>query len=270
MSCTRPTPGWVTEDGTITFKARGPITEADHMIPCGKCDGCHAERRRDWAIRMYHEAQYHNQNSFITLTYDDEHCPEKISVEHLQAFLARLRKKEKVRYFITGEYGEKTHRPHYHAIVFGTDFRGGRFTYNIDDRMWGNKLLDRTWSMGNVTVGDFTLGSAMYTAGYVSKKIDDRDTFSIMSRNPPIGWQWAFDNQEQLRRLEFVVCEGTKLPIPKVYFDWGEETKHRPGEVDLDCVKGNRQMHTKTLWEEELRSKEINYSAMRKMREEKI
>ena len=253
----------------ISFKARGGIMDADYQIPCGKCDGCAAERRRDWAIRMYHEAQYYEQNSFLTLTYNQDECPEYINKLDLQRFLKRIRKKLKVRYFITGEYGDKTHRPHYHAVIFGHDFRGGRYTYSISDELWGNTELDRTWSHGNVSVGDFTAASAMYVAGYTAKKIDDKDTFSIMSRNPPIGWRWANDNQEQLRRLEHVVVEGRKHPIPKVYLEWGNQTKNRPAEVELDGVKANRAQHAKALWEEELRSKEINYAASRSLRSEK-
>ena len=109
----------------------------------------------------------------------------------------------------------------------------------------------------------------MYVAGYTAKKIDDKDTFSIMSRQPPIGWRWAYNNQEQLRRLGHVTVEGRKLPIPKVYFEWGNSTKHRPGEVEIDDVKADRAAHVKTLWEQELRSKEINNAAQRGLRSEK-
>ena len=278
MSCTRPRPAWATTDidkqgkefRTITFRAKGPTHEADYQIPCGKCEGCAAATRRDWAVRMYHEAQYHDQSCFVTLTYNDESCPPALTVEHLQLFLDRLRKKQKLRYFITGEYGDQTHRPHYHAIVFGNDFRGGRFTYDIDGRMWGNTELERVWSYGAVAIGDFSVGSAMYVAGYTAKKIDDKDTFSIMSKRPPIGWQWARDNQEQLRRLEHITVEGTKLPIPKVYFDWEQKSKYRPAEIGLDDVKANRRSHTKQLWEHELRSKELNNAASRQHRSEKI
>lgn len=219
---------------------------------------------------MYHEAQSYDQNSFLTLTYDEDNCPEYINKLDLDRFLARLRKKLKVRYFITGEYGDQTHRPHYHAIIFGHDFRGGRFTYRINDELWGNQQLNGTWSHGQITIGDFSAATAMYVAGYTAKKITDKDTFHIMSRRPPIGWRWAMENQDQLRRLEFVVVEGRKLPIPKVYLEWGNRSKYRPGEVELDGVKANRQSHTKELWQEELRAKEANNAARRQLRTEKI
>ena len=102
--------------------------------------------------RMQNQTKYRDypkeQVWFITLTYDDEHVPGMIintgeimrkvqyawkpgekrpeSVQTLlytdvQKFLKRLRKayKSKLRYFIAGEYGEQTARPHYHMILYG-------------------------------------------------------------------------------------------------------------------------------------------------------
>ena len=105
-------------------------------IPCGKCIGCRLDYTRDWANRMMLEASYHEQNYFITLTYDDTHvpksyyaCPETgealpsltLSKRDIQLFLKRLRKLtgQSFRYYLCGEYGSNTHRPHYHLIVFG-------------------------------------------------------------------------------------------------------------------------------------------------------
>ena len=282
MPCIKPKPAWATTDvdkegkeyKTITFKRRGSDLDADYMIPCGKCVACHAERRRDWGIRMFHESQYHEQNSFVTLTYDDDNCPEELCKLDLDRFLARLRKHHKVRYFLCGEYGEKTHRPHYHAIIFGQDFRGGRYTYRINDELWGNKQLQQTWSHGEVVIGDFTPATAMYTAGYVGKKLGkEQEGFTIMSRKPPIGWQWAVDNQDQLNRLGHVVIEGRVWPIPKAYFKWIDTSKFRPQEIDLETAKDIRNktaLDDGFLWEDERRSKEINMLARMSQKQEKL
>ena len=45
-------------------------------IPCGRCIGCRLKYSRDWADRCMLEAQYHEHNVFLTLTYDDSHLPE--------------------------------------------------------------------------------------------------------------------------------------------------------------------------------------------------
>lgn len=77
MPCMRPLTGWrvVNPDKPgkylITFKGGHP---SDRLkLPCGKCIGCLLERSRQWAVRCIHEASLHNQNCFLTLTYDDYH-----------------------------------------------------------------------------------------------------------------------------------------------------------------------------------------------------
>ena len=107
-------------------------------IPCGKCIGCRLEYSRQWANRMMLEAKYHSQNWFVTLTYDDLHVPRSyygdpnsgealpsltLRKRDIQLFFKRLRKQtgQNFRYYACGEYGENTHRPHYHFIVFGLE-----------------------------------------------------------------------------------------------------------------------------------------------------
>ena len=46
-------------------------------LPCGQCIGCRLERARQWALRCMHESSLYEENSFVTLTYDDEHLPKK-------------------------------------------------------------------------------------------------------------------------------------------------------------------------------------------------
>ena len=102
------------------------------LIPCGQCAECRAQYARNWANRLLLELQYHDSAYFVTLTYDDAHVPRSESKDgfpHLtldkrdcQLFFKRLRKAfpdDNIRYFLAGEYGDQTHRPHYHAIVFG-------------------------------------------------------------------------------------------------------------------------------------------------------
>lgn len=126
-------------------------------IPCGKCIGCRLDYSRQWADRCLAEAQYHDKNIFLTLTYNDKWLPYPFEVNcdsetayevsklipgfdveksdlnsaihplvkrHLQLFIKRLRKhfpEQRIRYFACGEYGPKNMRPHYHLILFGLD-----------------------------------------------------------------------------------------------------------------------------------------------------
>lgn len=39
-----------------------------HVVPCGRCIGCHLERSRQWAIRGQHEQQLHQHSCSLLLT----------------------------------------------------------------------------------------------------------------------------------------------------------------------------------------------------------
>ncbi len=66
-------------------------------LPCGRCLGCRLEKSKEWALRCVHEAKMHKENTFITLTYADEHLPQGSSLvkSHFQKFIRSLRKKNK-------------------------------------------------------------------------------------------------------------------------------------------------------------------------------
>jgi len=256
MSCTKPRPAWnatlpnPTGKHSISFNHKR--TPADHWIPCGKCDGCTAATRLEWAVRMTHESQCHKQNCFVTLTYNDENCPDKINRADPQLFLKRLSKKlgHRIRYFLTGEYGDKTHRPHYHAILFGVDFLGN--SYPINNELYGNKHLDQIWSKGNTSIAEFNMATAMYTAGYTAKKIKDPDTFSVMSRRPPLGRAWLRKNYSTIINLDKCIINGQEFPVPKAYMRW------LSGVEEIDELKEEREIPNR-LTDQQMDSKEIHY-----------
>lgn len=267
MPCYRSKPAWELKQGGITFKGQLD-REPDYFIDCGKCEGCRARARTDWAVRIYHETQSWDRNCFITLTYDDEHLPDdkKIRKDDIQNFIKRLRRQSdrKIRYYAVGEYGEKTRRPHYHAIIFNEDFRSSRYHYTISDSMYGNSELERIWKQGQVTIADFNIARAKYTAGYVTKKIGDTDNFSLMSRRPPLGMDWVRKNHDNLRRNETVIIGGKEHPIPRAYLNWLK------GVEAFDHIKKNLRERARTLDDQTLRNKRANYLAQQNLRTEKI
>ena len=94
------------------------------VIPCGHCSFCLKNRRDEWTIRLLEEFKDSLECIFLTLTYSDEsvHYDGNVHKEHIQKFWKRLRKRlgsRQIRYYAVGEYGTKTFRPHYHAIVSG-------------------------------------------------------------------------------------------------------------------------------------------------------
>lgn len=236
------------------------------QVPCGKCVGCSADRALTWSIRMHHEASQHERNSFLTLTYK-EPAPVCLSKRDLQLFFKRLRRKFSVRYFACGEYGTRTHRPHYHAVVFGEDFLGG--AYAINDSLHGNPYLDRAWGKGFVSCGQVTFASCMYVAGYVAKKIGDKDTFNLMSRRPGIGHTWLDKYVKDLVNTETVVIEGQELPIPKRYIDWYGD--------DFEMLKRERKKFFEDLTPEQrhrrrtqAKAAELMYKSRQQLKQEHI
>lgn len=183
---------------------RKPFQKAYLRFGCGQCLPCRINRRRLWSHRLVLEQKMHEASSFVTLTYDEKHLPEGRSLvpKHAQDWLKRLRKAvspSHVRFFLVGEYGDQTHRPHYHAALFGID--GCRFNYSSAFersrcQCGSCALLRETWGRGKTDCGFLTSDSASYLAGYVTKKMtkstDPRlggrhPEFARMSLRPGIG-----------------------------------------------------------------------------------
>lgn len=174
---------------------------------CGQCLPCRINRRRQWMWRQYLEGLCHAENSFVTLTYDDEHLPDKgvLVPRDLQLFLKSLRKcisPVRVRYFAVGEYGEDNKRPHYHLSLFGVcgdTFINGKpvaeYGYVRGKLCVVGGWIHECWSRGFVDVREFNHLTAQYVAGYTVKKLTDWKNgqvfavpeFARMSNRPGIG-----------------------------------------------------------------------------------
>lgn len=242
MPCFHPLEGWRKPDGGLTFRPQDSIG-VRLAVPCGQCIGCRIDYSKMWAARMMHEAQLHDQNCFITLTYDQEHLPPGNTLVkcHLQKFFKRLRKSlgdKKVSYYSVGEYGELNQRPHYHAILFGHDF-GDRvlFTRGHDYLLHTSAELSKLWPDGHCTVGDVTPQTCAYTARYVLKKINGakaaehyervnphtgqihqvQPEYSAMSRRPPIAQNWFQRYATDVFPDDFVLLNGKKSKTPRYY-----------------------------------------------------
>jgi hypothetical protein len=170
--------GFVDKDtGGIVFK-RSTIAGHEMNVACGSCMGCRVDRSQEWAARIVHEAAMHQENCFVTLTYDSENVPRDGSLDksHFQKFMKRLRKHfndRKIRYYHCGEYGEKLERPHYHACLFGVDFDDAIpfSTNNAGIETLVSDTLATIWGKGFCTVGELNYETAAYTARYIMKKI---------------------------------------------------------------------------------------------------
>lgn len=196
-------------------------------VPCGKCIGCRLDHAKEWAVRCVLESLDHNCNSFITLTYDDSHCPKRLKKKHLSDFIRRLRvahPKIKIRFFGCGEYGSLNGRPHYHAIIFGYDFPDRKFfTQDETSAIYVSEELKKLWPFGLSSIGDVTLQSCGYVARYSMKKVNQgkTDEFLLMSRMPGIGYSWFQDNKSRIYLSDHVYGSfghTHKAKVPR-YFD---------------------------------------------------
>ncbi len=212
-------------------------------VPCGKCIGCRLDYARHWAIRSMHEARMHKDNCFVTLTFNNEHMPDNGSLcrGYIQSWLKRFRWKygNNIRYMLCGEYGSKTHRPHYHILFYGFNFpdryvwseRHGNLYYRSPglEEIWRDASSSE--SNGFSVIGDVSFESSAYVARYITKKVfgvpakdhyNGREKeFLNMSRMPGLGNEFFYKYWSDMYNVGYVVCYNRgkkfKAPIPRYY-----------------------------------------------------
>ena len=274
MACHRTKPAWKTrrpnKNGKfpILLRAPEPYRDPDYYIPCNRCLGCKADQSREWAIRIEHEARMSELKCFLTLTYSDEYCPKKIDRKLLTIKMKELQRKLdcNLRYFAVGEYGDKTKRPHYHAVLFNTDLLGG--AEQSRPGRYLHPAITGLWPYGQHEIQPYDEGTACYTAGYISKKLGDEDTFSIKSTRPPLGKTFALEYPGRLLSQGTTIVNGNELPIPKVYLQWLEQAGHNVEPTKEKIRAISREKHPIT--DKEGRSKDINAQAKINRKGERI
>ena len=254
MACDKPLNAWQPNlGGTLEFNEPSPINVGRYTpikIACGRCTGCRIAKRKEWTVRCLHEASLHENNHFVTLTYDEEKIPSDFSLDHghFQLFMKRFRKMYPgvaIRFFVAGEYGGKTSRPHYHAIIFNSPVRDLEYWKKNDngDKLYKSETYEKLWKKGFVTIGDVTKSSVSYTVGYLLKdhekqwknnyEITDPETGEIhkrrkpycrMSNRPGIASDWFQKFKTDVFPCDFVVIEGKKQPTPSYYLNQLKET----------------------------------------------
>lgn len=261
MPCYHPLAAFQDRNGQVEFK-EGPHHVRSLFLSCGQCIGCRIERSRQWAVRIMHEAQLHEENSYVTLTYGESLDNPSLVYRDFQLFMKRLRKQRQCwdvtsgltvpRFFMAGEYGEKKKRPHFHACLFGADWNDRIFFKKSGQfNLYTSARLERLWPHGYSTTGTLTFESAQYVAGYITKKItgdlaeghyriavDDstgevsyrEPEFCHMSLKPGIGQAWLERFHTDIYPHGMVVVNGKETNPPRYYDKW---FKKREGESDV-------------------------------------
>lgn len=248
------------EEKELTNWKTNLINKRRDLIPCGKCTGCRLEYSRQWANRLMLETKKYNPETcwFITLTYNDEHIPTKtvqneetgeyktaatLNKKDIQDFMKRLRrhyeykyKQKEIRFFLAGEYGEQTNRPHYHACIFNMPIYTELKKYKkneLNQQIWTNEEIEKIWGKGFITIGKISWESAAYTARYIMKKQKGPDAewyykshaqepeFTLMSRKPGIAREYYDNNKDKIyKNDEIALFRGNRainIKPPKYY-----------------------------------------------------
>lgn len=232
------------------FNSKGEFVSARYRaltIPCGKCILCRHSRAWEITVRSFMEfkALENPCGCFVTLTVDDEHMHEVFPGRQLrhkpfQDFMKRIRRKcereiygfgkdvsrqyrKSLRYLMCGEYGEHSHRPHFHVCFFGVDFtersdflvnrpnvdplgpssrtqpgyysdcRPGRW-YNDGSRC-DSPFVAECWPFGHIQCRPLNDKALAYVAGYQLKQdiaVKDVDKLSYVE-----WWQKILDEQDR-------------------------------------------------------------------------
>lgn len=203
-------------------------------VPCGKCVYCKTRKVNAWAFRIAEEEKYSYSAYFLTLTFEDKHIKATenglmtLQKQPFQKFIKRLRKYEetngnnnKLTYYMCGEYGGKTHRPHYHVLLFNATEKGINYAWKDPDCKQGKQL-------GHIHWGKVEEGSIKYTVKYMTKigKIpmydgDDRlKEFSLMSKGLGKKYIEKMKNwhlEDIQNRSSVTLKGGIKQPMPRYY-----------------------------------------------------
>lgn len=162
------------------------------------------------------EAGLYADNSFLTLTYEND--PVSLNPLDHRRFMDALRKRLrplKIRFYMVGEYGEKSDRPHFHYIIFGYPScrgftRGFRCCAACDP-------IEEVWGKGLIKNLPVEIGSCRYVARYVVKKMTRFDDprlnnkhpeFARMSLKPGIGHGALLAIAQVISRYDLLTLQG--------------------------------------------------------------
>lgn len=197
-----------------------PVKESyKQVVPCGKCPLCLRTKQLSWYMRVEQEIKYseYPNHLFLTLTYNEQKIPKRKGVRtlykrHPQLFFKRLRKAgHKVKYILVGEYGTKTARPHYHAILWTTA---------------KPQAIDKAWTYGHVHHGHLTKASIFYALKYIlNPRTGDNEAkqreYAVFSKGIGLGYlteaMYNYHTKDYENPRFTTIFQGKEVPLPRYY-----------------------------------------------------
>lgn len=269
MRCINPLKASQNQDGDIVYNTRKAVHGlVGFEFECRKCLPCRLNIAREKATRAVHEAKMHENNIFLTLTYNDASlASERLIYEDFQKFMKKLRKTQngKITYMVTGEYGEKNKRPHWHALLFNYRPKDAKFKYSTDrgDKLFESETISKIWGKGQHDFGEVTMDSAGYVARYAAKKLthgkdQEHDYHPIHKTSSArgIGKSWIEKYWKHTFENGYVVLpSGDITKIPRFYVDWLKKEKPQEYKKYVSTVRE----HIIELAEKKNRKEELEY-----------
>ena len=229
-----------------------------------------------------HESQLRPPAWFVTLTYSPENVPENGSLNPAdpKRFVERLRRRTRRRlgYYLCGEYGSKTKRPHYHAVLYGADLLDrARRTTRHGAPVWVSPTLETAWGLGHHELTPVNAAAAYYVAGYVTKKQRPQDAphqwtrvnpltgelvelepeFMRSSRRPAIGRRWIERYWRDVYPRDAVIVDGRETRPPRYYDKWLEANHPEL----MAQVRDKRWAELEELTKDQLRAMDAHHRA---------
>lgn len=177
--------------------------------------------------------------------------------------------------FVTGEYGEKNKRPHWHAIIF--NYRPSDLVYRRSndngDRIYTSSTIDDLWDYNDpekapTEIGDVTFQSAGYCARYAAKKLvhgkDQEHEFKPISKKSnknAIGKKWLEKYWPDVFNYgQIVLPDGKTCSIPRYYEKWFQKNQPQAWEAYVKQTKQHKitkaEIKNKNIVERETRANE--------------
>lgn len=189
---------------------RNPITirhpkAGQIQVACKQCLPCRITKQSSLALRCILENNSSLSGEFWTLTYAD--APDKLDYSDFSKFMKRYRTHNQrsenpipIRFLGCGEYGSKTGRAHFHALLWNGLPRPEKVS------------LTRLWPHGFVYIGTVTPSSIRYTARYTLKfQAKGEEAHASWSTKPPLG----DDGMRQIAR--YMADRGDRLKEPPTH-----------------------------------------------------
>lgn len=204
-------------------------------VPCGSCVTCLRTKRTFFCHRIQSDVAHLDMNglgsSFVTMTIAEENNDGKgVDKRKLQLLHKRMRKDGyKFSYLAIGDYGDNTHREHYHGIYLGLDTSSALEGFR------------KHWKEGFVDVEPVTSSNIAYVVRYVygqtrsyKKRYEDNGIgapFTLFSRG--LGSSLFENNLDDILTQNRYFWHGKWYSVPASWFAKYGYTKKSTDTVQM-------------------------------------